>query len=161
MPRHPSLVPLSHDHREALGLAFFLHNPAPPGRVTVMTPASTPETRRARLLAFYDDQLPTHFRAEEEALFPALTTRSPLVAVLRAEHRRLEALRADVAAARGDEAIDRALVAFADLLEEHVRREERELFAFFPEGLSDDEAGRIGAAIAAVLATRGGPRCDV
>ncbi len=27
MPRHPILVPLSHDHREALGLAFFLHNP--------------------------------------------------------------------------------------------------------------------------------------
>ena len=53
--RHPSLVPLSHDHREALGLALFLHNPAPPGRVTAMTPASTPERRRTRLLKIVID----------------------------------------------------------------------------------------------------------
>ena len=82
MPRHPILVPLSHDHREALGLTFFLHHPAPPGRVTAMTPTSTPERRRARLLAFYDTYLVSHFRAEEEALFPALRTRRALVASL-------------------------------------------------------------------------------
>src|SRR5262245_59890688 len=145
MPRHPSLVPLSHDHREALGLAFFLHNPAPPGRVTAMTPASTPASRRKRLLAFYDDHLLTHFRAEEDVLFPALRTRSALVDALRADHRRFETLRDAVAAAADDDALDRALTAFADLLETHVRCEERELFAFFPEALSDDDADRIGA----------------
>src|SRR6266852_3993835 len=138
MPRHPSLVPLSHDHRAALGLAFFLHNPAPPGRVTAMTPASTPERRRARLLAFYDTYLVSHFRAEEEALFPALRTRRALVASLCDDHRR-----------------------FAELLEAHVRREERELFAFFPEGIGEAETRRIGEAIRAVLATRDPARCDI
>ena len=39
--RHASLVPLSHDHRDALGLAFRLRHPAPPGPVTPMTPAGT------------------------------------------------------------------------------------------------------------------------
>jgi hypothetical protein len=72
MPRHPSLVPLSHDHREALGLAFFLQHPAPPGRPTPMTPESTPASRRARALAFHDERLRPHLAAEEEALFPAL-----------------------------------------------------------------------------------------
>ena len=79
MPRHPILVPLSHDHREALGLTFFLHHPAPPGRVTAMTPTSTPERRRARLLAFYDTYLVSHFRAEEEALFPTSNLASALL----------------------------------------------------------------------------------
>src|SRR5216117_255537 len=105
MPRHPILVPLSHDHREALGLTFFLHHPAPPGRVTAMTPTSTPERRRARLLAFYDTYLVSHFRAEEEALFPALRTRRALVASLCDDHRRFAELRDAVAAARGDDAI--------------------------------------------------------
>jgi len=161
MPRHPILVPLSHDHREALGLTFFLHHPAPPGRVTAMTPTSTPERRRARLLAFYDTYLVSHFRAEEEALFPALRTRRALVASLCDDHRRFAELRDAVAAARGDDAIHAALTAFADLLEAHVRREERELFAFFPEGIGEAETRRIGDAIRAVLATRDPARCDI
>jgi iron-sulfur cluster repair protein YtfE (RIC family) len=161
MPRHPSLVPLSHDHREALGLAFFLHNPAPPGRVTSMTPASTAETRRDRMLAFFADHLRTHFRAEEEALFPALPAHRDLVAALIVEHRRLETLRDAVETAATDASLEPALVAFADLLEAHVRREERELFAGFPDGMSEDRARRIGDAVAAVLATRDPARCNL
>ena len=161
MPRHPSLVPLSHDHREALGLAFFLLHPAPPGRPTPMTPASTPASRRERMLAFHDAHLRPHFAAEEEALFPALPTRRALVDVLALEHRDLERLRDVVAAASGDEAVHAALVAFADLLEAHVRREERELFVFFPEGLDAAAADRIGDAVRQVLARRDPARCDL
>ncbi len=160
MPRHPSLVPLSHDHREALGLAFFLHNPAPPGRVTAMTPASTPASRRARLLNFYDQHLRTHFRAEEEVLFPALPART-LIRTLVAEHRRFETLRDAIAAAADNAAIDASLVAFADLLEAHVRREERELFAFFPDGLADADVARIAEGVRAILATRWPARCHL
>jgi iron-sulfur cluster repair protein YtfE (RIC family) len=161
VPRHPSLVPLSHDHREALGLVFFLQHPAPPGRPTPMTPASTPESRRARALAFHDERLRPHLRAEEEALFPALRTRQALIATLIEEHRALERLRGAVAAAVGDDAVHAALVAFAELLEAHVRREERELFVFFPEGLDVGEADRIGEAIRRALAHRDPARCDL
>ena len=63
--------------------------------------------------------------------------------------------------ARGDDAIHATLTAFADLLEAHVRREERELFAFFPEGIGEAETRRIGDAIRAVLATRDPARCNI
>ena len=72
--RHPSLVPLSHDHRDALMLAFRLQHPSPPGPVTALTPASTPLSRAADTIAFYDAELRPHFRDEEELLFPLVAT---------------------------------------------------------------------------------------
>jgi hypothetical protein len=101
----------------------------------------------------------SHFRAEEDALLPALRTRRALMASLCDDHRRFAELRDAVAAARGDDAIHAALTAFADLLEAHVRRE-REPFAFFPEGIGEAETRRIGDAIRAVLATRDPARYD-
>ncbi len=153
--RHPSLIPLSHDHREALGLAFRLHHPSPPGPVTPMTPASTPASRCDETLAFFTRHLVPHFAAEEQLLFPFLRTHLPpasaLLDDLIADHRRFEALRDAVAAAADDDARGPALAAFADLLETHVRREERELFEAFPDGLPADETQRLGDAIRTTL----------
>jgi Hemerythrin HHE cation binding domain len=156
MPRHPSLVPLSHDHRDALALAFFLHHPAPPGRVSAMTPTSTPSSRRTRMLAFFEDNLQAHLATEEEVLFPALSTDRPLIDALVADHRRLEALRDGVRAAVGDVAVDAALTAFADLLERHVRSEERDLFAHFPGAMDAGAAAALGVAIRARRTAAGG-----
>jgi hemerythrin-like domain-containing protein len=159
--RHPSLIPLWHQHRDALMLAFRLHHPAPPAPVTPMTPASTPQSRAADALTFFEEHLVGHFRAEEGALFPFLRRRpaghAPPEAVLDelvAEHRRLAALRDAIAAADGETALDTALAAFADLLEAHVRREERELFEPFPEAVRAEDAEALGAAIRAALAAR-------
>jgi hypothetical protein len=156
--RHPVLIPLSHEHRDALGLAFRLHHPAPPGPVTAMTPASTPDSRAREVLAFFDDRLVRHFRAEEEALFPFLRTRFAgdpgrltLLDRLIAEHRELEARRDGVATADGDAPLAAALTAFADLLEAHVRLEERELFEHFPESIPLAEADAVGADVRALL----------
>jgi iron-sulfur cluster repair protein YtfE (RIC family) len=143
--RHDALIPLSHDHRAALALAFRLHNPAPPGPVTPTTPASTPESRRAETLAFFERGLRPHFAIEEEDLFPAIRTayaadEGPhrLVDELAAEHVALARARDAVEAAGTGEPLDSALTAFADLLEAHVRREERLLFAAFPGRLAPD-----------------------
>jgi hypothetical protein len=153
MPRrHPALVPLSHDHRRALGLAFRLRNPAPPGPITPMTPPSTPASRRLETLEAWDGELRLHFAIEEEDLFPAIraaagdTATRALVDRLVAEHRRLGALRDAVAAADAAE-LDAALRAFAELLEAHVRLEERELFAGFPGPLGAAEVERLGRTI--------------
>jgi len=140
MPRrHDALVPLSHDHQKALALAFWLHHPAPPGPVTPTTPASTPASRREETLSFFRDHLQPHFAIEEEVLFPALCASYPagtperaLVNTLLAEHGRMIELCDAIAAASANDDIARALKEFADLLEGHVRREERELFAKFP-----------------------------
>lgn len=152
--RHPSLIPLSHHHRDALMLCFRLHHPAPPAPVTPMTPASTPQSRAAETLGFYEQHLLGHFRAEEDQLFPFLrrhladeSGRAPFLDELVEEHRRLAALRETIAAADGDAALSTALAAFADLLEAHVRREEREVFETFPDAVPGAEADALAAAI--------------
>jgi hemerythrin-like domain-containing protein len=157
--RHPGLIPLSHEHRDALGLAFRLHNPSPPGPVTAMTPASTPQSRAAETLAFFDASLRRHFRIEEELVFPFLRTHLPadsagrtLLVELPDDHGRLIELRDAVAAATDEVALGAALTAFADLLEAHVRREERQLFDEFPGEASRDQVDAVAAAIRAALA---------
>jgi hemerythrin-like domain-containing protein len=161
--RHPGLIPLSHEHREALGLAFRLHNPSPPGPVTAMTPASTPQSRAAETLAFFDGSLRRHFRAEEDLLFPFLETHLPAGAAERAllpelvsDHARLTELRDAVAAATDEDALASALTAFADLLEAHVRREERELFDLFPGDAARAQVDAVAASIRQALGVGGG-----
>jgi hypothetical protein len=141
--RHDALLPLSHDHREALALAFRLQHPAPPGPVTPTTPASTPDARAAGTVRFFREHLVRHFAIEEQVLFPALravnapgTAEHTLIVELVAEHRKLEDLRRTIEKASGSDRLPAALTAFADLLEHHVRREERGLFAHFPGALS-------------------------
>ena len=139
-------------------LAFRLRHPAPPAPVTPMTPASTPQSRAADTLAFYDHHLRGHFRAEEDELFPFLRRRLSdgaahvaLFEELVAQHRRLEALRDAIAAANGEPALGSALETFAELLEAHVRREERELFENFPEAVPPEETETLAAAIRSLV----------
>jgi hypothetical protein len=156
--RHPSIIPLSREHHEALQLAFRLHHPAPPGPITALTPASTPESRAADVLAFFTHRLVAHLRAEEELLFPVLRAhdggdpaRGALLDELIADHRRLEKLRDAVAAATGEAALAPALAAFADLLEFHVRREERELFEHAADAIPAADADALTRAIRSTL----------
>jgi len=154
MPRrHPALVPLSHDHRRALALAFRLHNPSPPGPATATTPPSTPLSRRAETLAAWDHELVLHFAIEEENVFPAIRAATEadvgthrLLDRLVADHRRLEEIRTVIAGAEGA-TLEESLRAFADLLERHVRVEERELFAEFPGAMPLAEVERIQAIV--------------
>lgn len=169
MPRrHESLVPLSRDHRDALALAFRLHHPSPPGPATAVTPPSTAASRAAEALDFFRAHLAGHFAAEEEVLFPAIAARlaadAPerfLLDALIADHRRMDELRDEIAAALAagarsgdDDRLATPLRALADTLEQHVRREERELFARFEELVRPADARAVGPLIAAVLAAR-------
>ena len=158
--RHAALVPLSREHHAALALAFRLHHPAPPGPVTPITPASTPAGRAREVQAFFAAQLVRHFAAEEDAVFPAVASHAPagdpahaLVARLRAEHRELERLRDAIDPGAAEATLAPALGAFADLLERHVRAEERELFVRFEELVADPDVRR--AVADAVTATLG------
>ncbi len=152
--RHDALIPLSHDHRDALALAFRLQHPAPPGPVTPTTPASTLDSRTAETIVFFREHLDPHFAIEEELLFPALRAVSPagtaeytLIAELIVEHRQLEQLRDTIEHASGSDRLPAILTAFADVLERHIRREERGLFAHFPGALSRDVVAALQAAI--------------
>jgi hypothetical protein len=152
--RHDALVPLSHDHRNALALAFRLQHPAPPGRVTPTTPASTPDSRAAETVGFFREHLIRHFAIEEQLLFPALCAAYPpgtpehtLIVELVAEHRKLEELCGTIEMASGSDRLPAALTAFADVLERHIRREERGLFAHFPGALARDVVTALQAEI--------------
>ena len=76
---------------------------------------------------FEDDVLAPHARAEEDLLGAYLTQGD--IARLREEHLELRRLAAASRTARGD-GPRRELAAFAELLERHVRWEERELFPY-------------------------------
>jgi quercetin dioxygenase-like cupin family protein len=107
--RHPALVPLSHDHHHALAQARRLRRGGE---------AAVPE-----FLRFFASETTRHFREEEELVFPLLYEDEPaeLQEVL-LQHRRLHAL---VRRLRDGEDVAAEL---ADLLEEHIRLEERHVF---------------------------------
>jgi quercetin dioxygenase-like cupin family protein/hemerythrin-like domain-containing protein len=138
--RHPSLVPLSHDHHHALVEARRLRRAADAGDA---------ERRQAAagFLRFFSTETIRHFRQEEEQLFPVLVgddgKADDLLVQALVEHQRIHALvgrlQDEVSAGGGDSSTMREL---GELLDAHARLEERRLFPLIEqvvggEALSD------------------------
>ena len=149
MKRHPSLIPLSHDHHDTLVVAQGLIR----GRPTAPR-SDWPTDRRAqadRLAAFYEGTLQPHFAAEEAEVFPLaerlLPDHGDLVEALRKDH---ADLRAEILAlsARTDAELAVRLPALGTRLEAHVRSEERVLFEAVQKAASPAELERLGAKLA-------------
>jgi iron-sulfur cluster repair protein YtfE (RIC family) len=145
--RHPSLIALSHDHHHGLALALRLRQ----GQRALLTDGWTHDRReQARRTAdFFDDELAPHFAAEERALFPVLRAgvpvASPLIDRLIGEHRAMEQARASLAYPPEDPG--ELLTRFGELLERHIRAEERELFPLFERHCAAIDAAAVGKAI--------------
>jgi mannose-6-phosphate isomerase-like protein (cupin superfamily) len=136
MRRHPALAPLSRDHHGALVEAAAARRAAAadaPGRLEA----------GLRFGAFFAGHAVPHFRAEEEDLFPLLVTDGgdppePLVRAL-LQHVQLHALAGRIAAAVADGAVLGDLLHDAgELLEAHVRLEERVLFPLIEQDVDDE-----------------------
>lgn len=110
------------------------------------------EEMAAEAKAFFSSNLERHFRAEEEALFPLLRSTVAeshgLIEGLLKEHEKIRAVVQILETGRG---LSRSLFDLGDLLERHIRREERELFLLFEQRVGDAEAKRIGEAIEKIL----------
>lgn len=133
MKRDANLVPLSRQHFRALVLCMRIHRQRGEGSIL-----------QREMLALYAGDVRFHFQAEEKFLFPAarrIAAVAPLVRELRAEHTRL---RRAFAAARRRTLKPEELTAFADLLEGHIRKEERRLFEECQKQMSEEELGEIG-----------------
>lgn len=151
MKRDPSLIPLSHDHHEGLIFAFRIrHGHGPSGEVWE---ARTAADQARETAAFFREHLAPHFRAEEQAIFPVLEPYlkpgERVVAELREEHAQLRALVEALEQGTGD--LAGTLRAFGELLERHIRKEERDLFALFEARVPPADITRAGEAVAAIL----------
>src|SRR5438445_1022137 len=151
--RHPSLIPLSHDHHHGLALALRCRKQAL-GQLKPMGAAGLRE-RADELSAFYTSNLVAHFRAEEEVLFPVLRSAipesSPLIDELIHEHGEIRQRMAQIESGTG---LAKLIFDLGDLLERHIRKEERELFPLFEQHAGEIDAERVGGEIARILTTR-------
>jgi hemerythrin-like domain-containing protein len=118
LKRHLRLQPLSHDHHRALVLARHAQRAADRG-----ADASALAQTWSDVAQRFGSELEPHFRIEEAWLFPDLVDVGEVGLAERAlaDHARLREL-------VREEATREIALEFAELLERHVRFEERELF---------------------------------
>ena len=155
MKRSRELRPLSSEHHQALLVAFQLKKGLAGHAESAGAPRDLPGllglARR-----FEEHLFRAHARAEEELLGTYLTAAD--MARLRAEHAEMTRLVAAARTARPD-ALRGLLSAFADLLERHVRWEERELFPYAEDHLDAAALAVIGGELERRLVLAGqGPR---
>ena len=120
MKRHPALVHLSHDHHHALVEARRLKRAAA---------GPDPAAAATAFAAFFTEVTVPHLREEEESLFPLAAWSDearPHVVQALLDHQQLHALAEQLS--EPSDALPATMAALGDLLERHVRREERELF---------------------------------
>jgi hemerythrin-like domain-containing protein len=119
MKRHERLQDLSREHHAALRLALHARRAASSGDHALIDAAA------AAVIAAFHTELNPHFVVEEQTLLPLLTQpgEGEVVARIEREHAELRRL-----SARLQEPDAVTLAAFGELLNAHVRFEERELF---------------------------------
>jgi hemerythrin-like domain-containing protein len=148
--RHPSLTPLSRDHHHGLALALRCRKQAL-GRLKPLG-AEGLRLRAQEFRDFFDKQLAPHFRAEEEVLFPfmreAVPQSAPLLDDLISDHHGLKQAVQDLAAGTP---LSKVIFDMGDLLERHIRREERELFPLFENHVESSKAKDVGEEIKRIL----------
>ena len=114
MKRHEALVQLSRDHHYGL-LANW--------KIKKGLSKNIETDRIARYVSkFYEEHLKEHFQEEEELVFPLLGNENPLIQKALKEHQEIHQL-----AAKGFQDAE-ALQKFGELLEQHTRFEERQIF---------------------------------
>lgn len=150
LQRHEALRSLSRDHHLALQLARGLQSTTSP-----LLRARLPHDPRelaAYVRHVFLDELAAHFDAEDDVLRPATSGRDPLLdavwSEIDAEHEEMRAL-VDALAneALDDEALVGTLDRFGRLLESHVRKEERSLYARIQQVLDGAALDRIGGSL--------------
>ena len=162
MLRDKALIPLSHQHHNALALCVRIQRSLSPEHADRWAPAE-PEQLQELIDTLFRNEIQYHFQAEEEVLFPAATALPELALMakeLLAEHESLRQYAAQAAARKLGKA---ELQAFAGLLSGHVRKEEGQLFEQLQKALSPAELKALGEKLEAYFSSSGmpGPACEV
>ena len=140
MKRHPALHRLSHDHHQGLILAQQLKKGAPQYKGMPLTL----EGKKDYTLSFYNDELVQHFKDEEEILFPLVNEKNSdlnkMISEIISEHRKMESLAKKL---ENTTILEELLDELGQLLEKHIRKEERELFTAIEKILTEDELSQL------------------
>jgi hemerythrin-like domain-containing protein len=145
--RHPSLHPLSEHHHHALVRALEIRRAKQVP--TARRPAALRQTAR-EFLRFWKKTGQKHFREEEELLLPAYARHSrleqePAVARMLADHATIRASVEDLKATlAARQPVDALLTALGQLLHDHVRLEENEIFPRIERALPEVELRCLG-----------------
>ena len=145
MLRDKSLVPLSRQHQHALALCVRLDRARPIADVDL-------DAWQAEMQQSFEQEISFHFAAEEKELFPVAARFAELrllVEELLAEHAMLREYFGN-AATRKLGADD--LLAFADALSAHIRKEERQLFEGMQRLMGAQELAALGRVLDRELA---------
>ena len=145
MLRDKSLVPLSRQHQHALALCVRIDRASP-------IAASDLAAWQAEITQLCQTEIEIHFVAEEKVVFPEAARFpqfSALLDDLVEDHAALRAMFADAAAQKMSDA---SLMAVAERLSAHIRKEERQLFEGLQEVLNQDELARMGQRLDEALA---------
>ncbi|RDV13174.1 hemerythrin domain-containing protein [Pontibacter diazotrophicus] len=138
MKRHQSLQPISRQHHGGLLTARLLQHGAPPYKGMPTTHAA----KREYVLQFYKEHLQPHFALEEATVFALAGAFSANLKQqaeqLQAEHRQLEEL-IKALPQTTDTALPDKLHEVGQLLERHIRQEERVFFEQLQQELPADK----------------------
>ena len=125
MKRHEALVQLSRDHHFGLLLCWKLKEG--------LKKDISVERMSKYIVLFYEQNLKPHFAEEEETIFLILGTAHPLIEEAISQHRELEKMISD-----GFETPEQ-IQTFRDLLELHIRTEERQIFPEIENTATEEE----------------------
>ena len=139
MKRNINLVPFSHDHHQGLIFALRLKKG--------IAKAAAPDVLKKYILGYWEVDLHHHFFEEERLLLPHLEANHPLTVRFKLDHQSVrEAVQA--IAELDDERIIGWAEKLSNQIERHIRFEERELFPFMEEEVSQKELRKIGEGLA-------------
>lgn len=144
MKRHESFVALSREHHDGLLLATRLQQ----GRNALLRLWSHDLHWQAEyVVRFFDDYLANHFRTEEEIIFPLaekyfLEEQQPIITQLIEEHKEMKSL-VDFLRAPDEKKLECSLTRFGQILEQHIRTEERRFFPYCEETFSKEDLRKL------------------
>jgi iron-sulfur cluster repair protein YtfE (RIC family) len=145
--RHDSLIPLSHQHQHALALAVIIRRRFGMARGK----KHWREQQVEKVQKAWQAELKGHFEVEEELLFPKMERylgKIRLIEELLRDHASIQGLVKLLEMSSEFPLLD----GFSALLETHIHKEERELFAEFEKRMPADEARKLGKEIELRLA---------
>ncbi len=144
MLRNKSLIPLSHQHQRALALCVRIDRAQP-------IPDADLPAWQAEIEQHFEQEIRVHFAAEESVLFPiarGFPELSQLVGELAAEH---ASLRKSFSQADSGGMSAENLLAFAQQLSAHIRKEERQLFERLQQLMSAEKLADLGIRLESAL----------